>query len=254
MPLPKSIAADIVLMVAASLRPGCAASERRVSAGTIAAPQIACVPAARSTRRTSSRLVAALSPGLVWFARSAMRAPQPPAPSAKVCSSMKKPDQGGVALRRPEHQAAALGRDEIVAGLLQLVARVGDQAGLVEAIGAQQEAEVAAAARVFGEGDGEAGELLERIEAGAALEFGERLLVGLRFDRERLDLGGGRAGAQLADVDARDDARRGGKQGEAPLDRQRRVGRRCRAGSRRGTTRWPRTRTGGVAIGDALTA
>ena len=113
---------------------------------------------------------------------------------------------------------------QIVAGLLQLVARVGDQAGLVEAIGAQQEAEVAAAARVFGEGDGEAGELLDRIEAGAALEFGERLLVGLRFDRQRLDLGSGRAGAQLGDVDARDDARRCGKQGETPLDRQRRVG------------------------------
>ena len=114
--------------------------------------------------------------------------------------------------------------DEVVAGLLQLVARVGDQAGLVEAIGAQQEAEVAAAARVLGERDGEAGELLERIEAGAALEFGERLLIGLRFDRQRLDLGGGWAGAQLADVDARDDARGGGKQREAPLDRQRRVG------------------------------
>ena len=66
---------------------------------------------------------------------------------------MKKPATVGVALRRPEREAAALGGDQIVAGLLQLVARVGDQPGLVEAIGAQQEAELAAAARVFGERD-----------------------------------------------------------------------------------------------------
>ena len=66
-PLAEVDAADSVVMLAASLRRGCAASVRRVSAGTIAAPQMACVPAARSTRRTRSRLVAALSPGLVWF-------------------------------------------------------------------------------------------------------------------------------------------------------------------------------------------
>ena len=166
-----------------------------------------------------------------------MRAPQPPAPSAKVRSSMKKPTTAGSRFDDQSVRRPRLVDDQIVAGLLQLVARVGDQARLVEAIRAQQEAEVAAAARVFGEGDGEAGDLLDRIEAGAALEFGERLLVGLRFDRQRLDLGGGGAGAQLADVDARRRCAPMRETARGGPARSARGRRRCRAGSRRGTRR-----------------
>src|SRR6185295_6562721 len=132
-------------------------------------------------------------------------------------------DQRRIALRRPQRQAAALVRDQVVVFFLQLVADVGDQARLVEVIGAQHQAEIAAAARVLREGDGEAGDLLHGIEAGAALEFGERVLVGLRFDRQLLNLGGGRAGAQLAHVDADYHARGRRKRRQAPLDGQRGV-------------------------------
>jgi len=52
-------------------------------------------------------------------------------------------------------------------------------------VGAQHQAEVAAAAGVLGERGREAGDLLDGIEAGAALKFFERGLVGLRFERER---------------------------------------------------------------------
>ena len=97
---------------------------------------------------------------------------------------------------------------------------------------------------------------LTRIEAGAALELGERVLVGLRFDRERRTAWrrpGWRAAGRRRRHD--DDARRCGKQREPSLDRRRAASARCRAGSRRGTTRWPRTRrprAQAVAIGDAL--
>ena len=114
-------------------------------------------------------------------------------------------------------------RDQVVAVLLQLVARVGDEARFVEVIGAEDEAEVAVATRVLGEGDGQVGDLLERVEAGAAREFGERLLIGLRFERQLLDLGGGGAGPKLGHVDARHHARGGRKRRQAALHGQRAV-------------------------------
>ena len=92
---------------------------------------------------------------------------------------MKKPDDGGIATRRPQREAAVLGGDQVVAVLLQLVARVRDQLRLVEHIAAQDHAELAARARLIREGERDAGDLLHRIQAGAALERGERVLVGL---------------------------------------------------------------------------
>ena len=95
-PLPKSIAADSVLIVAASARPGCAASVLRVSAGTIAAPQ----NRVRAGGALDQAHQLEVGGGAVGGAGACRRdrpcaCPTLPAPSANVWSSRKKPTTVG---------------------------------------------------------------------------------------------------------------------------------------------------------------
>ena len=132
-------------------------------------------------------------------------------------------DHVGVALRRPQRQAPVRGGRQVVAALLQLIARVGDQPRLVQVVGPQHQAQLAAGARLLGKGDRDAVELAQRIEVGPPGEVLDLALVGRVLLGLRRQLGGGRAGAQLGDVDGGDDARGGRKQRQAPLDRRRAI-------------------------------
>ena len=110
-------------------------------------------------------------------------------------------DHVGIALRRPEREASVRRGDEVVARLLQLIAHVGDQLGLVQLVGTKDHADLAVGASLLGKRDGDAGQLAERIEAGATGELLDLVLIGLVLLRLLGQLGRGWAGPQPGDVD-----------------------------------------------------
>ena len=147
---------------------------------------------------------------------------QPPASGAQDerLIVQEEADHVGVPLRRPQRQAAVSGRRQVVAALLQLIARVGDQARLIQVVGAQHQPQLAAGPGLLREGDGDAVELAQRIEVGAPGEILDLTLIGGVLLGLRGQLGGRRAGAQLGHVDGGHDARRRREQRQPPLDRR----------------------------------